>query len=58
MERYEALLKHFDPIGLHRYGITSADLQDIERYIRILQSGLSETVWDEAIQIGGLYGTS
>lgn len=58
MNRYDLLLRHFDPIGLHRYGITSTDIQDIERYLHILQSGLPETVWDEAIRIGGSYGTS
>lgn len=58
MNRYESLLNCFDSIGLHRYRISSTDLHDIERYICILQSGLPETVWDEAIQMGGAYGTS
>jgi len=56
--RYQRLLKRFDLLGLDRYGLTAADLQHIEKYIHILQSGLSETVWDEAIRIGGPYGTS
>lgn len=56
--QYQQLLTRFDPVGLDRYGITADDLQRIERYIRILQSGLNETVWDEAVQIGGPYGTS
>lgn len=58
MDEYVALLNRFDPIGLQRYRITAADLKNIESYIRILQSGLPETVWDEAIQLGGAYGTS
>jgi hypothetical protein len=56
--RYQQLLSRFDLLGLDRYGITADDLQHVERYIHILQSGLNETVWDEAVQIGGPYGTS
>jgi len=54
----QQLLARFDPVGLDRYGITADDLQCIERYIHILQSGLGEMVWDEAVHIGGPYGTS
>jgi hypothetical protein len=57
-DQHQQLLACFDPVGLERYGITADELRSIERYIRILQSGLGETVWDEAIQIGGAYGTS
>lgn len=56
--RYQQLLARFDPVGLERYGITADGLQRVEKYIRILQAGLGETVWDEAVQIGGPYGTS
>lgn len=56
--QYQQLWTRFDPVGLNRYDITTDDLQCIERYIHILQSGLRETVWDEAVQIGGPYGTS
>jgi len=56
--QYQQLWTHFDPVGLNRYDITTDDLQCIERYIHVLQSGLSETVWDEAVQSGGPYGTS
>ena len=56
--QYQRLLTLYDPVGLNRYGITTDDLRDIERYIHILQSGLSKTVWDEVVQIGGPYGTS
>lgn len=48
--QYRQLLTRFDLPGLDRYGITADDLQHIERYIHILQSGLNETVWDEAVQ--------
>lgn len=58
ISQYQQLLTRFDPVGLDHYGITADDLQRIERYIHILQSGLNETVWDEAVQIGGPYGTS
>jgi hypothetical protein len=47
--QYQQLLTLLDPVGLNRYGITTDDLRDIERYIHILQSGLSETVWDSVI---------
>jgi len=56
--QYQQLRTRFDAGGLNRYDITTDDLQCIERYIHILQSGLSKTVWDEAVQIGGPYGTS
>lgn len=56
--QYQQLLIRFDRVGLDHYNITADDLQRIERYVRILQSGLSETIWDEAIQIGGAYGAS
>jgi hypothetical protein len=56
--QYQQLWTRFDPVGLNRYDITSDDLRCIEKYIHILQSGLSETVWDEAVEIGGPYGTS
>ncbi len=56
--RHQQLLARFDPIGLYHYDIAAADLRDIERYIYILQAGLGETVWDEALRVGGFYGTS
>lgn len=56
--KYQQLLTHFDSAGLDRYGITANGLQRVAKYVYILQSGLSETVWDEAVQIGGFYGTS
>ncbi|MBN1887142.1 MAG: hypothetical protein JW850_04100 [Thermoflexales bacterium] len=57
-DQHQQLLACFDPVGLERYGIMADELQGIERYICLLQSGLGETVWDEAVQIGGAYGTS
>lgn len=55
---FAQLLARFDPVGLDRYGITARDLETIEKYIHILQSGLPRNVWDEALAIGGEYGTS
>ncbi len=45
---YRRIIKGFDPIGLDRYGITVRDLETIEKYIHILQTGLPRNVWDEA----------
>ncbi len=55
---YSRLLARFDPIGLDRYGITAKDLETIERYVRILQEGIPQTAWDEAVNYEGEYGTS
>ncbi len=55
---YSRWLARFDPVGLNRHGITPKDLESIEKYIRILQSDLPRNVWDEALDVGGEYGTS
>jgi hypothetical protein len=59
LSKYQELLTQFDPIGINRYHITARDLEEVEKYIRILQSPVFQaTVWDDAICIGGEYGTS
>lgn len=57
-DKYTELLKRFDPIAIARYQITAKDLETIDKYIQILQPRISVSAWDEAITIGGEYGTS
>ncbi len=57
-DKYAELLKRFDPIAIAQYQITAKDLETIDRYIEILQADFSPSVWQDAIRIGGEYGTS
>ncbi|MBI4674455.1 MAG: hypothetical protein HY741_22655 [Chloroflexi bacterium] len=57
-DKYTELLERFDPIAIARYQITAKDLESIEQYIEILQSDFAQNVWQEAVQVGGEYGTS
>jgi hypothetical protein len=55
---YHHLLDHFDAYGLEQYDIGPTDLEMVHQYITILQAGFPETVWDESLRTGGIYGTS
>ena len=55
---HHRLLDIFDRSALDEYGITAQDLERIKEYVILLQQDLPTTVWEEAVNIGGEYGTS
>lgn len=58
-KRHRDFLSKCDLIGLNRYQITEKEVEKVERYLRIIQTGLvGETTWQEMIRYAGLYGTS
>lgn len=57
MSRPTITLDEFDQLPIVEYNITSSDLANVYRYLRVMQSHLSEGTWAE-ICLGGYYGAS
>jgi hypothetical protein len=58
-KRHRDLLTRLEPVGLNRYQITEKDVQVVEKYLNIIQQGLTGgSTWQELLHYGGPYGTS
>ena len=58
-KQHHNLLVRLEQVGLNRYQVTEDDIQMVEQYLNIIQTGLEgETTWEEMVRYAGPYGTS
>jgi hypothetical protein len=58
-KRHQELLARLDPVGLNRYQITENDVQQIEKYLDILQKPLRDaSTWQDILHLPEFYATA